>query len=89
MFEVGRNLRDIIIFKYLNLLQDWPIRGPLDFIFCRNVIIYFDKPTQQRLINRFWNLLGSGGVLFTGHSESLTGIEHRFDYIQPTIYRKA
>jgi len=89
LYEVGRNLRDIIVFRYLNLLQEWPMKGPLDFIFCRNVIIYFDKPTQQRLIDRFWNLLGPGGVLFTGHSESLTGIEHRFDYIQPTIYRKA
>jgi len=89
VFEVSKSLRDVIIFKYLNLLQDWPIRGPLDFIFCRNVIIYFDKPTQQRLINRFWSLLGPGGILFTGHSESLTGIEHKFDYIQPTIYMKA
>ena len=89
VFEVSRSLRDVVIFKYLNLLKDWPIRGPLDFIFCRNVIIYFDKPTQQRLINRYWNLLGPGGVLFTGHSESLTGIEHKFDYVQPTIYMKA
>ncbi len=89
LFEVGRSLRDVVIFKYLNLLKEWPIKGPLDFIFCRNVIIYFDKPTQQRLINRYWNLLGPGGVLFTGHSESLTGIEHKFDYIQPTIYMKA
>jgi len=89
VFEVGKSLRDVVIFKYLNLLQDWPIQGPLDFIFCRNVIIYFDKPTQQRLINRFWSLLGPGGILFTGHSESLTGIEHRFSYIQPTIYMKA
>ncbi len=89
VLEVDKSLRNIVIFKYLNLLKDWPIRGPLDFIFCRNVIIYFDKPTQQRLINRYWDLLSPGGVLFTGHSESLTGIEHKFDYIQPTIYMKA
>lgn len=89
MFEAGRILKDIIVFKYLNLQKEWPIKGPLDFIFCRNVMIYFDKPTQQRLINRFWDLLAPGGILFTGHSESLTGIEHRFDYIQPTIYMKA
>ena len=88
-FEVGKGLRDAVIFKYLNLQQDWPITGPLDFIFCRNVMIYFDKPTQQHLISRFWDLLDSGGVLFTGHSESLTGIKHRFNYIQPTIYMKA
>ena len=89
VFEVGKSLRDAVIFKYLNLLQNWPITGSLDLIFCRNVMIYFDKSTQQHLINRFWNLLNSGGILFTGHSESLTGIKHKFSYIQPTIYMKA
>jgi len=88
VFEVNKRLRDVVIFRYLNLMGDWPIKGPLDFIFCRNVMIYFDKVTQQRLINRFWDLLDSGGVLFTGHSESLTGIEHKFNYVQPTIYMK-
>lgn len=87
-FEVGPALRQIIAFKYLNLMEDWPFRGPFDFIFCRNVMIYFDKPTQQRLIDRFWQVLAPGGILFTGHSESLTGIRHNFRYIQPTIYRK-
>jgi chemotaxis protein methyltransferase CheR len=87
-FEVAPALRQIIVFKYLNLMQDWPFRGPLDFIFCRNVMIYFDKPTQQRLIDRFWQVLAPGGILFTGHSESLTGIRHNFRYIQPTIYKK-
>lgn len=88
IFEVSKALRDAVIFRYLNLMGDWPIKGALDFIFCRNVMIYFDKPTQSRLINRFWDLLDSGGVLFTGHSESLTGIEHKFKYVQPTIYMK-
>lgn len=90
LFEVSKSLRDIIIFKYLNLMEEWPINPPggVDFIFCRNVMIYFDKPTQERLVNRFWNRLASGGVLFTGHSESLTGIDHKFKYIQPTIYTK-
>lgn len=88
IFEVNRDLRQAVIFKYLNLMKDWPIKGRLDFIFCRNVMIYFDKPTQQRLISRFWDLLDSEGILFTGHSESLTGIEHRFKYVRPTIYMK-
>jgi len=88
VFEVSNRLRDVVIFRYLNLMGGWPIKGPLDFIFCRNVMIYFDKVTQQRLISRFWDLLDSGGVLFTGHSESLTGIEHKFNYVQPTIYMK-
>jgi chemotaxis protein methyltransferase CheR len=90
VFEVGKALRDVVLFKYLNLMGDWPINphGGVDFIFCRNVMIYFDKPTQENLVNRFWNLLAPGGVLFTGHSESLTGINHKFKYIQPTIYMK-
>ncbi len=91
IFEVNQNLRDVVIFRYLNLMKSWPIdtrRGGLDFIFCRNVMIYFDKPTQGHLVSRFWDILSSGGILFTGHSESLTGIEHQFRYIQPTIYAK-
>jgi chemotaxis protein methyltransferase CheR len=87
-YEVKPALRDIIVFRYLNLMEDWPVRGPVDFIFCRNVMIYFDKPTQGRLVQRFYDLLASGGILFTGHSESLTGIEHKFRYVQPTIYMK-
>ncbi len=88
VFEVAGSVRNIVIFKHLNLMKDWPIKAPLDFIFCRNVMIYFDKPTQQSLVNRFWDLLDSGGILFTGHSESLTGINHKFNYVQPTIYMK-
>ena len=87
-FEVSKALRDIVVVRHLNLMENWPIKGPLDFIFCRNVMIYFDKPTQQYLIDRYWELLSSGAVLFTGHSESLTGIKHRFKYVQPTIYMK-
>ncbi|MBW8002028.1 MAG: chemotaxis protein CheR [Planctomycetes bacterium] len=87
-FEANHLLKDVVIFKYLNLIKEWPLKGPIDFIFCRNVMIYFDKATQEKLINRFWDLLDSGGILFTGHSESLTGVKHKFEYIQPTIYVK-
>lgn len=87
-YQAGDELRRMIFFGRLNLMEEWPIQGPLDFIFCRNVMIYFDKPTQERLVNRYWNLLDSGGLLFTGHSESLTGINHKFKYVQPTIYAK-
>ena len=81
-------IRGLVRFAHLNLLDAWPFTGPFDFIFCRNVMIYFDKPTQQKLIDRLGKVLGPGGVLFTGHSESLTGIAHRFRYIKPTIYQK-
>jgi chemotaxis protein methyltransferase CheR len=86
--EPVAEIRQMVRFAHLNLMDSWPFTGPLDFIFCRNVMIYFDKPTQQRLIGRFYDILDSGGVLFTGHSESLTGIAHRFRYVQPTIYLK-
>ncbi len=88
LYEVAAPLKETVIFKYLNLMKSWPIQGPLDFIFCRNVMIYFDKAVQSQLVNRFWKLLDSGGILFTGHSESLTGIQHSFKYVQPTIYMK-
>lgn len=87
-YEVAPAVRSILTFKYLNLMDPWPFRGPFDFIFCRNVMIYFDKPTQEKLVNRFWDVLDVGGHFFTGHSESLTGIRHSFSYVQPTIYRK-
>ncbi|OHB55435.1 MAG: hypothetical protein A2Y12_11745 [Planctomycetes bacterium GWF2_42_9] len=87
-YQVGEKLKSTVIFRYVNLMADWPIGGPIDFIFCRNVMIYFDKPTQQRLVERFYNILDTGGMLFTGHSESLTGINHKFKYVRPTIYAK-
>jgi chemotaxis protein methyltransferase CheR len=87
-FQVSPSLRDTVIFNYMNLMKHWPIKGPLDFIFCRNVMIYFNRHTQTRLVNRLWDLLDSGGLLFTGHSESLAQIEHGFVPIEPTIYMK-
>jgi chemotaxis protein methyltransferase CheR len=87
-YKVGDALRKTVKFARLNLMESWPMRGPFDAIFCRNVMIYFDKPTQGRLVNRFWDILAPGGTLFIGHSESLTGIQHRFRYVQPTVYQR-
>ena len=81
-------LRNVVRFAPLNLMEHWPMRGPFDAIFCRNVMIYFDKGTQQRLVERFWGLLRPGGHLFVGHSESLTGATHQFRYVQPAVYVK-
>lgn len=86
LLRMAPRVRDLVRFRYLNLMGHWPFQGPFDFIFCRNVMIYFDKRTQQELVNRYWQCLRPGGLLFTGHSESLTSITHRFDYIEPTIY---
>ena len=73
----------------INLLDaDWKISGPFDVIFCRNVMIYFDKPTQEQLVRRYYDVLAPQGYLFIGHSESLTGVQHDFEYVQPTVYQK-
>ena len=87
-FFVLPEARNLVSFRYLNLAEAWPFNGPFDFIFCRNVMIYFDSETQQRLVNRCWDVLAPGGYLFTGHSESLNGLEHRFQYAEPTVYQK-
>ncbi|MCE5327671.1 MAG: protein-glutamate O-methyltransferase CheR [Planctomycetaceae bacterium] len=87
-YRLKEPLRRLVTFARLNLMDAWPMTGTFDVIFCRNVMIYFDKATQQRLIQRFWNQLCDGGLLFIGHSESLAGIEHRFGYVEPTVYQK-
>ncbi|MGN6369343.1 MAG: CheR family methyltransferase [Phycisphaerae bacterium] len=87
--EVSESLRSVVRFGHMNLVKPWPFDGAMDFIFCRNVMIYFDKPTQEGLVNRFHGILAPGGLLFTGHSESLTGVKHPFRFVQPTIYQKA
>lgn len=86
--RVTPELQRLIAFNQLNLMETWPMRGPLDVIFCRNVVIYFDKPTQVRLFERFADLLSDGGTLFVGHSETLNKVTDRFELIGQTIYRK-
>ena len=88
LWQVCPDVRGLVQFARLNLLDAWPMTGPFDVVFCRNVMIYFDKPTQQALVGRFWELLRPGGTLFLGHSESLTGVQHRFRYVQPTVYAR-
>ena len=77
-----------ISFKQLNLMEAWPMRGQFDFIFCRNVVIYFDKPTQQRLFERFADQLVDGGYVFLGHSETMHNLTTRFRLLGQTLYQK-
>ena len=86
--KVHDGLKKLITFKKLNLLHEWPMKGPFDVIFCRNVIIYFDKPTQQELFARYYDLLAPGGLLFLGHSENLGKHQQYFENAGRTTFRK-
>ena len=81
-------LRRLVHFGRLNLMGPWPMKGPFDAIFCRNVMIYFEKSTQAELVGRYGGLLAPDGVLFIGHSENLTGFAHGFRSVRPTVYRR-
>ena len=72
-WEVADELRELVAFRELNLIGDWPMKGKFDVIFCRNVVIYFDEPTQERIWSRFAPALEPGGTLYIGHSERVTG----------------
>ena len=87
--RVKDEVRELIRFAPLNLMGAWPFKGPFDVIFCRNVVIYFDKPTQGRLFGRYADVLAPHGHLFIGHSETMFGTCDRFELIGRTIYRLA
>ena len=90
LYKVKPHLAPMIQFRRLNLMAErFPITTPLDLIFCRNVMIYFDRPTQQTLVNKFYGYLKPGGYLFIGHSESLQWVKHPFQTVVPTVYYKA
>jgi chemotaxis protein methyltransferase CheR len=85
---MAQSLKQLIRFKRLNLVGPWPMSGPFDVIFCRNVVIYFDKDTQRVLFDRFAEMLRPGGWLFIGHSESLHRVSDRFRHLGHTAYQK-
>jgi chemotaxis protein methyltransferase CheR len=98
-FQKGRNrwegfvrvrpqLRAMVEFKRINLMEPFRFQHPFHVIFCRNVMIYFDRPTQEQLVEKFYHCLVPGGYLLVGHSESLTGIKHRLRFVRPAIYRR-
>ena len=87
-YRVKQEIRSVVTFAPLNLVDPWPMKGPFHAIFCRNVMIYFDKGIRAGLLERFQQLLPLGGHLFVGHSESLNGLSHGLRYVQPAVYRK-
>lgn len=87
--RIRPELQQIITYKKLNLMDQWPLSGPIDIIFCRNVVIYFTKDTQKVLLERFTKLVAPGAHLFMGHSESLNNVTDKFQLLGRTIYRFA
>lgn len=85
--RIPEQARSLISFKPLNLMHPWPIKGPFDAIFCRNVAIYFDKPTQGELFGRLGKLLAPEGFLYIGHSENLGSGGEGFRLVGKTIYQ--
>lgn len=88
IMTMSDSLKKILTFKQLNLLHNFPMKGPFDVIFCRNVVIYFDKPTQIDLFNCMADLLKPDGIIYLGHSESLFKVSDRFKLEDKTTYRR-
>lgn len=86
---VKDHLKSMVYVRHLNLMSEtYPFKGPFDAIFCRNVMIYFDRPTQEMLLQRYYNYLAPHGYLFLGHSEGLVNKNVGFKYAAPATYSK-
>lgn len=86
--RVRQELRSMVKFRRINLMDPFQFQQKFQVIFCRNTMIYFDRETRERLTNKFYDCVAPGGYLFVGHSESLTGVNHPFKFVRPAIYRK-
>jgi chemotaxis protein methyltransferase CheR len=86
---IAEEVKSLITFRRLNLMETWPFHGLFDAIFCRNVMIYFDAPTKTALVERFTRQLKPGGFLYIGHSESLVGAHPGLELIGRTTYRRS
>jgi chemotaxis protein methyltransferase CheR len=88
LVQVKPEVRQLVTFRHINLIDEpWPMRTHFDAIFCRNVIIYFDRQTQARLFGRLARYLAPGGLLFIGHAETLFWLDELFEPIEHSVYR--
>jgi chemotaxis protein methyltransferase CheR len=89
-YKIKPEVARMVEFRRLNLIESFdPKSGPFPLVSCRNVMIYFDKPTQEKVVSRLTGYIKPKGYFFIGHSESLSGIEHSLAFVKPAIYRKA
>ncbi len=87
-YQVSEQIRKEVIFRRINLMDPFQFKNKFDLVFCRNVMIYFDAPTKERLVNKYYDWTADTGFLFIGHSESINREASRYTYIQPAIYQK-
>ena len=87
-FMVRDELKQLVHFKTLNLMDDWPMKGPIDVIFCRNVVIYFDRETQRQIVARMAALQRPNDYLILGHSESLLQVSTQYQLVRDTVHRR-
>mgnify|MGYP000848147820 FL=1 len=88
-FEIDKRIKKEVIFRKFNLMEEiFPFKRKFHVIFCRNVMIYFDNHTKNKLVNKFYDFTECGGYLFIGHSESINRDETAYKYIMPAVYRK-
>lgn len=88
VYQVHHAVRSLVAIHQLNLMGSWPMKGPFDVIFLRNVMIYFNKETREMLVRRMHGLLRSGGLLIIGSAETLSGLDVAFRMVRPAIYMK-
>ena len=88
LYRIRDDIRGMVRFARLNLVDEWPMKGQFDLILCRNVMFYFDNEIRESLVRRFWEQLKPGGYLFVGHSESVSTNSPKFRYVQPAVYQK-
>lgn len=85
-YRVSERVRSLVSVGQLNLMEDWPMKGPFDVIFCRNVMIYFDQPTKAKLVGRMADLLRPGGIFAVGSAESISNLGSALRTVQPSMY---
>jgi len=87
-YQIIDDIRQQVIFRHLNLMDDFSFKKPMDVIFCRNVMIYFDAPTKEKLVEKYYNVTAQNGFLFIGHAETINKATTKYKYLMPAIYQK-